>query len=46
MIKNGSGYPMSDVYEYLAGFTAKLMGNITVLTERGRYYDTIVVNKK
>ena len=44
MIKNGSSYPMIDIYEFFAGCTKKLNNKVTVLVDPGLYYDTIVVN--
>jgi hypothetical protein len=46
MIKNGSSYPITDIYEFLAGYTTKLKDKISVLIDKGRYYDTLVVNDK
>ena len=46
MIKNGSSYPISDIYEFFAGYTTKLKNKISVLVDPGKYYDTIIVNDK
>lgn len=43
MIKNGSSYSMTDIYEYLAGYTTKLKDKISVRTEIGMYYDVVII---
>jgi hypothetical protein len=43
MIENCSTYPMKDVLEYMAGYTTKLNGKITVTTVDGNYYDNIMI---
>lgn len=44
MIENKSSHSMSDVMNYLAGYTTKLNGIIEVITIPGTYYDNIIIN--
>jgi len=53
MIKNSSDYSLTEIYEYLAGYTTKLNGKIEVRTIKGPFkilkgihYDTIIVQNK
>ena len=46
MITNGTEYDMSDILEYLAGYTTKLNDKIQLHRESGVYYNTVVVNYK
>ena len=46
MIYNKTDYPLTDIYEYLAGFTTKLSGKIEVTKANGRYYDMIHIFPK
>lgn len=46
MINNGTDYDMSDIMEYLSGYTTKLFGKVNVYKEDGIYYNTIVVTNK
>ena len=43
MIKNYSVYPLTEIYEYLAGYTTKLTGKILIKEVVGEYYDTIII---
>ena len=43
MIYNSTKYEMTQIYEYLSGFTTRLKDKIEVETEPGRYYDTMWV---
>ena len=46
MINNGTKYEMSDILEYLSGYTTKLGGKIQLNHEAGMYYNTIIVLNK
>lgn len=46
MIDNDSKFSMSDVLEYLSGYTTKLLDKINVITVEGRYYDNVIIKNK
>ncbi len=46
MIDNSSKFSMTDIYEYLSGFTTKLNGRITVTEIKGNYYNNLIIKDK
>ena len=46
MIYNNTKFSMTDIYEYLSGFTTKLKNMIITHTEKGQYYNTIFITNK
>ena len=46
MIDNQSIYKMEYIYEYLAGYTTKLEGKISLTLGVGQYYDNLVIKDK
>lgn len=44
MINNRTEFSMEDIYEYLAGYTTKLMGKLKVKTEFGKSIDYIIIS--